>query len=225
MVINNCIVMAYAYDLTGEIDYMNGVATALNYLFGCNPLAFSYVTGYGTYKEENPHHRYWSYELDATLPMAPDGILSGGPNAGLQDPYVRALGFVPGDLDNPSQRCFVDSIEAWSTNEVTINWNAPLAWIASFMQDEAAEANGEPIPPEPIPGDTLWGDTNCDGKVLLNDAILILQALGNPDEYTISAQGKTNGDVYDNGSGLTNSDALQIQKYLLKSISTLDPNA
>ena len=104
---------------------------------GCNPLSFSFITGYGSYKEQNPHHRYWSYELDKTLPMAPDGVLSGGPNAGLQDPYVRALGFVPGEATNPSQRCFVDSIEAWSTNEVTINWNAPLAWIVSFMQDEA----------------------------------------------------------------------------------------
>ncbi len=237
MVINNCIVMAYAYDLNEDIKYMNGVVTAMNYLLGCNPLSFSFVTGYGSYKEENPHHRYWSYELDKTLPMAPDGILSGGPNAGLQDPYVRALGFVPGDLENPSQRCFVDSIEAWSTNEVTINWNAPLAWITSFMQDEAADAGTTPTPgpnPEPGPGDleaTLWGDANCDGTVLLNDAVLVLQSLGNADAFGtsgsdanhITEQGVVNADVYENGTGLTNSDALQIQKYCLKLVSSLDP--
>ena len=227
MVINNCIVMAYAFDLNQDVKYMNGVATAMNYLLGCNPLSFSYVTGYGSYKEENPHHRYWSYELDKTLPMAPDGILSGGPNAGLQDPYVRALGFVPGDLDNPSQRCFVDSIEAWSTNEVTINWNAPLAWITSFMQDEAPDAHkasGNTGNTGTLDA-TLWGDTNCDGQVLLNDAILVLQNLGNPDEYKITDQGRANADVYENGSGLTNSDSLQIQKYLLKLVASLDPNA
>ncbi len=145
MVINNSIVMAYAYDMTKENKYMDGVATAMNYLLGCNPLSFSYITGYGTYKVKNPHHRFWSYELDKTLPMAPDGILSGGPNAGLQDPFVRALGFVSGLDTNPSQRCYVDSIEAWSVNEVTINWNAPLAWIVSFLQDEAAKA-GESQP-------------------------------------------------------------------------------
>ena len=237
MVINNCIVMAYAFDLNQDVKYMNGVVTAMNYLLGCNPLSFSYVTGYGTYKEENPHHRYWSYELDKTLPMAPDGILSGGPNAGLQDPYVRALGFVPGDLDNPSQRCFVDSIEAWSTNEVTINWNAPLAWIASFMQDEAPDAHkvtgvGDPEPgPGPQPGATLWGDANCDDQVLLNDAVLVLQSLGNADAFGqngsdanhITAQGVANADVYENGTGLTNSDALQIQKYCLKLVASLDP--
>lgn len=228
MVINNCIVMAYAYDMNKDIKYMNGVSKALDYLFGTNPLSFSFVTGYGTYMEKNPHHRYWSYELDKTLPMAPDGILSGGPNAGLQDPYVRALAFVPGDPTNPSQRCFVDSIEAWSTNEVTINWNAPLAWIASFMQDEAADANGVVTPPD---DDVLWGDADCDGEVYINDAVLVMQAIGNPEVYGengsdpshITTQGIKNADVYENGTLLTNNDALQIQKYLLHLVTSLDP--
>ncbi len=227
MVINNCIVMAYAYDLTKDIDYMNGVTTAMDYLFGTNPLSFSFVTGYGTYKEKNPHHRYWSYELDKTLPMAPDGILSGGPNAGLQDPYVRALGFVPGEKTNPSQRCFVDSIEAWSTNEVTINWNAPLAWISSFLQDEAAEADpnggevdrptsgGQQPTDGPINGGTTtdadWGDANCDGQVTMADAAAVFQALGNSDKYALSAQGAKNADVIDNGKGVTAADAVAIQ--------------
>jgi endoglucanase len=222
MVINNCIVMAYAYDLTKDVNYMNGVTTAMDYLFGTNPLSFSFVTGYGTYKEKNPHHRYWSYELDKTLPMAPDGILSGGPNAGLQDPYVRALGFVPGEKSNPSQRCFVDSIEAWSTNEVTINWNAPLAWISSFLQDEAATAGSETPSERPTSGgqqptdapsttDADWGDANCDGQVTMADAAAVFQALGNSDKYALSAQGAKNADVIDNGKGVTAADAVAIQ--------------
>ncbi|MCM1529433.1 MAG: glycoside hydrolase family 9 protein [Alistipes sp.] len=226
MVINNCIVMAYAYDLTQDINYMNGVATGLDYLFGRNPLSYSYVTGYGIYKEKNPHHRYWSYELDKTLPMAPDGILSGGPNAGLQDPYVRALGFVPGNTENPSQRCFVDSIEAWSTNEVTINWNAPLAWIASFMQDEAAEADPDgQVTTKPTTGDpdeVLWGDANCDGVVDMADATLILQYIGNSDKYSLSAQGAKNADVVDNGGGITAMDSLAIQMYDAKLLTQAD---
>ena len=219
MVINNCIVMAYAYDLTGDITYMNGVATGLDYLFGRNPLSYSYVTGYGTYKAHNPHHRYWSYELDKTLPMAPDGILSGGPNAGLQDPYVRALGFESGDPSNPSQRCYVDSIEAWSTNEVTINWNAPLAWITSFMQDEASDATSDPNQnptKDPTTGGstvTLWGDANCDGSVDLADATAIIQHIGNEAKYGLSEQGALNANVVDNeGSGITGADAMLIQR-------------
>ncbi len=238
MVINNCIVMAYAYDLTKDINYMNGVTVAMDYLLGTNPLSFSFVTGYGTYKEKNPHHRYWSYELDKTLPLAPDGVLSGGPNAGLQDPYVRALGFVPGKSDNPSQRCFVDSIEAWSTNEVTINWNAPLAWIASFLQDEAAEADpngGEVIKPtqgeqpttkptegNPVVGNVVWGDANCDGQVTIADATAVFQAIGNSDKYKLSEQGEANADVIDNGGGITAIDGNAIQAVDAKLISATD---
>jgi len=231
MVINNCIVMAYAYDLTGgDINYMNGVITAMDYLLGCNPLSFSYVSGYGQYKLQYPHHRYWSHELDKTLPMAPDGVLSGGPNAGLQDPYVRALGFVPGVATNPSQRCYVDSIEAWSTNEVTINWNSPLAWIVSFLQDEAAEADGE-ITPGTTGGNqtttggstvaTLPGDANCDGSVDLADAVLVKCYLINSAAYSISAEGKANADVQGNGNGLNAQDSLAILQKALKLIDKL----
>ena len=231
MVINNCIVMAYAYDITGgDINYMNGVITAMDYLLGCNPLSFSYVSGYGQYKLQYPHHRYWSHELDKTLPMAPDGVLSGGPNAGLQDPYVRALGFVPGVATNPSQRCYVDSIEAWSTNEVTINWNSPLAWIVSFLQDEAAEADGE-ITPGTTGGNqtttggstvaTLPGDANCDGSVDLADAVLVKCYLINSAAYSISAEGKANADVQGNGNGLNAQDSLAILQKALKLIDKL----
>ena len=77
--------------------------------------------------------------------------------------------------------------------------------------------------------DPDYGDANCDGSVNLSDAILIMQAIGNPDSYgvngteesRISKQGEINGDVNDPGSGLTNSDSLTIQKYLLKLISKL----
>ncbi len=75
MVINNAIVMAYAYDQTRDSKYLNGVTTAMDYLLGTNPLSFSYITGYGTYHVQNPQHRYWAYELDDTLPKAPDGVL------------------------------------------------------------------------------------------------------------------------------------------------------
>ena len=68
----------------------------------------------------------------------------------------------------------------------------------------------------------------------MSDAVLIMQSLSNPDKYGlkgsdpthITAQGLMNADVYENGSsGVTNEDALQIQKFKLELIPTLDPNA
>lgn len=82
--------------------------------------------------------------------------------------------------------------------------------------------------PDPQPK-TKYGDANCDGEVSLPDAVLIMQAIGNPDAYGINgtdkahitAQGIDNGDVANRGDGLTNMDALAIQKYQLKLISKL----
>ncbi len=77
--------------------------------------------------------------------------------------------------------------------------------------------------------DILWGDANCDGIVDMSDAVLILQSLASPDKFGlngsdenhITAQGQLNGDVYENGSGITAQDAGSIQKYMLKLISEL----
>ena len=134
-IVNSAIVMAYAYDLTGNEEYLYGATEAMDYIMGRNPLDISYVTGYGTHTSENPHHRWWSNQVDDQFPSAPDGVLVGGPNSGLQDPWVKGLGWVPGE--NPPQLCYVDHIEAWCTNECTINWNAPLAWMAGFLTTES----------------------------------------------------------------------------------------
>ena len=74
---------------------------------------------------------------------------------------------------------------------------------------------------ENIVDTNVKGDTNCDGQVDMADAVLIMQALANPNKYGINGtadnclteQGKINGDV--DGNGLTVGDAQAIQKKLL----------
>ncbi len=61
-------------------------------------------------------------------------------------------------------------------------------------------------------GETVYGDANCDGKVEIADATLILQFLTNKDEYQLSKQGLINADVSGNGDGVTGGDALVIQQ-------------
>ena len=58
---------------------------------------------------------------------------------------------------------------------------------------------------------TIFGDANVDGNVTIADATSIFQALGNPDKYILSEQGKANADVVDNGDGISALDALAIQ--------------
>ena len=58
----------------------------------------------------------------------------------------------------------------------------------------------------------LWGDANLDEKVSVSDAVAILQSLANKDKYALTKEGARNGDVYNNGDGITANDALTIQK-------------
>jgi len=91
------------------------------------------VSGYGSKPLENPHHRFWAFQVDSKFPKAPPGCVSGGPNSGLQDPYVEAAGL----KGCKPQKCFIDHIESWSTNEMTINWNAPFAWLTAWLDEHA----------------------------------------------------------------------------------------
>ena len=68
------------------------------------------------------------------------------------------------------------------------------------------------------------GDANCDGELSMADAVLIMQSISNPDKYGekgtdehhITEQGKKNADITGENDGITNADALAIQKKLLK---------
>ena len=33
------------------------------------------------------------------------------------------------------QTCWTDDIGAWSVNEVAVNWNASLLWVATFLDE------------------------------------------------------------------------------------------
>jgi len=130
----NSIVMALAYDFTKKPEYRDAVAEGFNYILGMNPMGQSYVTGYGEKPLQNPHHRFWAKQARADFPSAPPGVLAGGPNSELQDPYVQAAGLKKKGC--APQKCYLDNVEAWSVNEITINWNAPLAWVTSFLDEQ-----------------------------------------------------------------------------------------
>lgn len=135
-ILNNMLVLAVAHDLTKKDQYLEGVILGMDYLLGRNALSQSYVSGYGQNPLVNPHHRFWSKQADSRFPEAPPGAISGGPNSSLQDPYVKAAGLV----GCKPQKCFIDNIEAWSVNEITINWNAPFAWVTAYLDEQGPKA-------------------------------------------------------------------------------------
>lgn len=132
-VLNNILVLALAHDFAPKDEYRDAVVMGLDYLLGRNALGKSYITGFGERPLENPHHRFWAHQANPNYPKPPPGAVSGGPNSGLQDPYARAAGL----KGCAPQKCFIDHIESWSTNEITINWNAPLTWVVSWLDEQA----------------------------------------------------------------------------------------
>jgi endoglucanase len=134
--LNNLIVLGLAADFTDARKYLNAVVAGMDYILGRNAMDQSYVTGYGSKPLVNPHHRFWAYQSNNKYPHAPPGAVSGGPNSGLQDPYVKAANM----FDCAAEKCFADNIEAWSTNEVTVNWNAPLAWVLFYLDEKGPAA-------------------------------------------------------------------------------------
>ncbi|GMA34425.1 hypothetical protein GCM10025876_06290 [Demequina litorisediminis] len=125
-VLNNQVVLATAFDLTGEGDFADAVVESMDYLLGRNALNVSYVTGYGDVTSENQHSRWFAAPLSDALPHPPAGSVAGGPNAdvGTWDPTISGL--YPDD-DCAPQFCYVDHIQSWATNEITVNWNSALS--------------------------------------------------------------------------------------------------
>ena len=134
-ILNNLVVIATAYDLTGDGDYRDAVIEGMDFLLGRNALNISYVTGYGDVFSQNQHSRMYAHQLNAELPNPPVGFIAGGPNSGIQDPVAQAL---LSDCPATPQFCYIDDIESWSTNEITVNWNSTLSWVASFVADQDA---------------------------------------------------------------------------------------
>jgi endoglucanase len=153
LIANNIAVLALAHDFTGAEKYRTGVFEGLHYLMGRNPMSYSYVTGYGDQPVKNVHHRHWANQLEPTLPIAPPGVLSGGPNSALQDPIAARLleGCKP-------QKCFVDHIEAYSLNEVTVNWNSAFAWISNWAAEKVTTAPPVDTTPPSVPGTPVTSD-------------------------------------------------------------------
>lgn len=133
LVIQNALVLATAYDLSADRKYRQAALEAADYIFGRNALNLSYVTGYGEHFARNQHSRWFARAVNADLPHPPKGSLAGGPNSAIQDPVAQKLFAEAGCAP---QTCYVDDIESWSTNEITINWNAALTQFAAWLADQ-----------------------------------------------------------------------------------------
>ena len=99
----------------------------LHYLLGRNALNVSYVTGHGEHAFKNPHNRP-TFADGIELPMP--GWVSGGPFKTPCDP--KACELIP--AGTPPMKCYVDEVESYSTNEITIYWNSPAVFMTAYFE-------------------------------------------------------------------------------------------
>lgn len=123
-VANNGMLFLMAENLTGDAKYHQYAQKQRDYIFGMNGTGYCYVTGYGSLTPNQTHHRP-SQVLDETMP----GMLVGGPDNALEDPYANAVlyGIAPG-------LAYVDNEQCFSCNEVTVYWNSPLIYLMTGLE-------------------------------------------------------------------------------------------
>lgn len=122
---SNSVVANYGFQLliAGALSrnyrYIDAAMDHLHYLLGRNTLSLSYVTQVGANPFKHPHHRPTGALGGDPWP----GLLSGGPNRNRQDPAMKRL------PDLPPAKMFLDEQASYATNEIAINWNAPLVFL------------------------------------------------------------------------------------------------
>ncbi|MDQ4087304.1 MAG: glycoside hydrolase family 9 protein, partial [Pseudomonadota bacterium] len=130
-ILNRAMILGLAHDWTGDERFRAGIVDGMDYLLGRNPLDRSFVSGYGARPMEHPHHRFWAHSMDPAFPPPPPGALSGGPNNTMMSDEVAR----PMRGTCAPQTCWADDIRAFSLNEVAVNWNAPLVWVATYLAE------------------------------------------------------------------------------------------
>jgi len=129
-VLDEGMVMALAFKYTGDRKYLDALVETTDYIFGKNATGYSFVTGIGSRSPMHPHHR--PSEADK-IPEPIPGFVVGGPNADRQDSRERSRSGV----EYPSKlaaKSYTDQLGSFASNEVAINWNAPLVYVLGFLQ-------------------------------------------------------------------------------------------
>ncbi|WP_341836525.1 glycoside hydrolase family 9 protein [Chitinophaga pollutisoli] len=126
---NQGVMLVYAYMATQNRKYLDHALSNLDYLLGRNATGYCFVTGFGGKSPMHPHHR--PSIADGVKDPVP-GLLAGGPNIKMQD-----------NCDYPFKEietAYVDHDCSYASNEIAINWNAPLVYLVNALEALKKEA-------------------------------------------------------------------------------------
>ena len=164
---NRMLLLGTAHAVTGDLRHLKAMHRGMDYLMGANAMRLSYVTGYGEYAESDLHDRLaWGGYPGTPYPR---GWLSGGPNNELVNDNATPTGM-------PAAKSYAGpgtAPDAWCSKENTVNWNAPLAWAATYLDRTAnrlvAPGSGDTTPPS-VPAALRVTGTTANSVALSWDA-------------------------------------------------------
>ena len=115
---NHALTLYLAWTWFGNEKYLTAAMSQIGFIYGCNPVDVSFVTGSAWSSPKHPHHRI-SYSDGVEEPVP--GLVVGGINVDRQDAHRNPhyLGDAPG-MSYADEQC------SFASNEVAINWSAPL---------------------------------------------------------------------------------------------------
>ena len=124
--LNQALMLIQGYRVSGDRRQLDAAQAALDFVLGRHPTGFSMVTGFGERSPREPHHR--PSGADGVADPVP-GFIVGGPRHETSDDCKP--------LPYPSKaaaKAWLDRFCSYTTNEVAINWNAPLAYVSAALQ-------------------------------------------------------------------------------------------
>jgi endoglucanase len=125
--LNQALMLVQGYRLSPRREYLDAAQSQLDYVLGRSPLGVSFVTGHGVRTPMQIHHRPSQADgVDEPVP----GLLSGGPNPRQQDAGDCPVPY-PSKLPALS---WIDHECSYASNEIAINWNAPLVYVAAAIE-------------------------------------------------------------------------------------------
>lgn len=144
-------------------SYRKAMVQSMDYILGRNALKRSYVSGYGDNAMAKPHHRFFAKHVNIDYAPIPPGFLAGGPNSRDFASIMANATLDNGKLTKESdysayyylnttlnqclssprgakftyygQRCYNDHSDSFATNEIAINWQAPLLWVSQYLSE------------------------------------------------------------------------------------------
>lgn len=134
-IMNYALLFCIAHQLTGQEKYLDAAILTTDYVWGKNPTGYCFVTGFGSKRVQNIHHRIFANDGIQELPK---GFLIGGANGNMEDlTYLNN-----NNLDYESKlppKAYIDVVESFASNEICINWNAPLLFVLGYIYNVSSK--------------------------------------------------------------------------------------